>query len=312
MSEPSLPLTGGCNCGAVRFEINAPPVAAAYCHCTRCQRRTGAAALASAWVTPGSVTRHRGRGALRGWAPADGFDEGLLRECGSALFGRRPRTGTIAIVRFGAFDGDPGVRPPPPVRRLRRAVGADPRRRPPALRRAHARITAQLLLSQGPLAGGTVGSTDARHRRETDVRGAEPSPLEPGACARAPCTTACSRSSAPRATAPSPSSPARPPPSRTPRRCRGSRSRICGSRCATASLPGKTIKSAEGVKGDPESRKVTLDRRQRLARQARAHGRVLGPVHPAAAQAHVRARRRQGVGGARLVRGLARQHPARR
>ena len=39
---------------------------------------------------------------------------------------------------------------------------------------------------------------------------------------------------------------------------------------------------------------------------------VLGPVHPAAAQALVRARRRQGVGGARLVRGLARQHPARR
>jgi hypothetical protein len=33
---PDLPLTGGCNCGAVRFEVTAPLVAASYCHCRRC------------------------------------------------------------------------------------------------------------------------------------------------------------------------------------------------------------------------------------------------------------------------------------
>jgi hypothetical protein len=46
--SPMLPLKGGCGCGAVRFEIDAPLVAAAYCHCTRCQRRSGTAAQASA------------------------------------------------------------------------------------------------------------------------------------------------------------------------------------------------------------------------------------------------------------------------
>ena len=30
-----LPLTGGCNCGAVRFEITEPFVGASYCHCTQ-------------------------------------------------------------------------------------------------------------------------------------------------------------------------------------------------------------------------------------------------------------------------------------
>ena len=45
VSEPSLPLTGGCGCGAVRFEITAPLVSAVYCHCTRCQRRSGAGAV---------------------------------------------------------------------------------------------------------------------------------------------------------------------------------------------------------------------------------------------------------------------------
>jgi hypothetical protein len=33
------PLIGGCNCGAVRFEVTEPLVAATHCHCTRCQRR---------------------------------------------------------------------------------------------------------------------------------------------------------------------------------------------------------------------------------------------------------------------------------
>jgi hypothetical protein len=37
-------LTGGCGCGAVRFEVAAPLGPARYCHCTDCQRRTGTAA----------------------------------------------------------------------------------------------------------------------------------------------------------------------------------------------------------------------------------------------------------------------------
>ena len=39
MSE--TPLTGGCNCGAVRFEVTAPLLGASYCHCRRCQHGAG-------------------------------------------------------------------------------------------------------------------------------------------------------------------------------------------------------------------------------------------------------------------------------
>jgi hypothetical protein len=39
-----LPLTGGCLCGGVRYEVSEPLVVAGYCHCARCRRRTGAAA----------------------------------------------------------------------------------------------------------------------------------------------------------------------------------------------------------------------------------------------------------------------------
>ena len=54
MSEPSFPLTGGCGCGAVRFELREPLVSASYCHCTRCRRRTGTAASANGRAAPGS------------------------------------------------------------------------------------------------------------------------------------------------------------------------------------------------------------------------------------------------------------------
>ena len=111
MSEPSLPLTGGCGCGAVRFEITAPLVSAAYCHCTRCQRRSGTAAAASGRLEPGSFRVTAGDEHLHSWAPSGGFEKVFCGECGSAVLGRNPETGEVAIVRLGAVDGDPGVRP---------------------------------------------------------------------------------------------------------------------------------------------------------------------------------------------------------
>jgi hypothetical protein len=45
MSEQTyaLPLTGGCQCGAVRYEITQAPVALYACHCTECRHQSGSA-----------------------------------------------------------------------------------------------------------------------------------------------------------------------------------------------------------------------------------------------------------------------------
>jgi hypothetical protein len=107
---PSSPLTGSCGCGAVRFEIAEPLVAAAYCHCGRCQKRTGTATQASAKVVPGSVTVLEGEDRLRDWWPG-GLAKTFCGECGSHLFAREPESGEIVIVRMAAVDGDPVVRP---------------------------------------------------------------------------------------------------------------------------------------------------------------------------------------------------------
>ncbi len=109
MSE--LPLTGGCGCGAVRFEVTAPLQGANYCHCTRCQRRTGTAASANARPAPGSFKIVQGADHLRAWRPENGFEKLFCGECGSAVFSRDPQDHERVGIRLGGFDTDPGVRP---------------------------------------------------------------------------------------------------------------------------------------------------------------------------------------------------------
>ena len=104
-------LTGRCLCGLVRFEISAPPRSAIYCHCTRCQRRTGTGAAASARLEPGSLTVVAGAEFIRSYQPENGFAKDFCGECGGALWSRDPDDPEAKSVRLGAIDGDPGIRP---------------------------------------------------------------------------------------------------------------------------------------------------------------------------------------------------------
>jgi hypothetical protein len=106
-----LPLTGGCLCGGVRFEVTAPPISAGYCHCTRCQRRTGTAASVSAALKPGSLRVTDGEELVRAYEPGDGWAKVFCSACGSALWSSHPDDHERVSVRLGAFDSDPVVRP---------------------------------------------------------------------------------------------------------------------------------------------------------------------------------------------------------
>jgi hypothetical protein len=98
--------SGGCLCGAVRYECSADPLAFVLCHCKDCQRCTGgpfapvAAVLAEALrVTQGetrrfTVTGEDGGRVFREFCPG----------CGSPLFsGLEARPKTIA-VKAGSMD----------------------------------------------------------------------------------------------------------------------------------------------------------------------------------------------------------------
>ncbi|HEX9415167.1 MAG TPA: GFA family protein [Gaiellaceae bacterium] len=106
-----LPLTGGCLCGGVRFEVSERPVSAGYCHCTRCRRRTGTAASLSARIVPGSLRILSGEELIRSYDPPDGFSKVFCSGCGSQLWSQSQEDPDVISVRFGSFDDDPGIRP---------------------------------------------------------------------------------------------------------------------------------------------------------------------------------------------------------
>ena len=107
-----LPLTGGCLCGGVRFEVTELLVVAGYCHCTRCQRRTGTASSVSARIAPGSLRVVGGEELVRSYDPPEwGFAKVFCSACGSGLWSRSPDDPELISVRLGTFDGDPGIRP---------------------------------------------------------------------------------------------------------------------------------------------------------------------------------------------------------
>jgi hypothetical protein len=41
MANQHIPVTGGCLCGAVRYESREPPTEGYYCHCTMCRKHYG-------------------------------------------------------------------------------------------------------------------------------------------------------------------------------------------------------------------------------------------------------------------------------
>ena len=112
VSAAGLPLRGGCLCGAVRFELGVAPTDAGYCHCTRCQRRTGTAASPQARVDGSSFRLTQGLEMLGAWRhPDGGFEKCFCKRCGAHLFSRNPDDARQMSIRMAAFDEDPGVRP---------------------------------------------------------------------------------------------------------------------------------------------------------------------------------------------------------
>jgi hypothetical protein len=104
------PHTGGCLCGIVRFEVDELGPAS-YCHCTRCQRRTGGACSAQTRIDGSALRLVAGADSLRSFRPEEGFEKLFCSGCGSQLFSRNPAEHSQMSIRLGAFDDDPGVRP---------------------------------------------------------------------------------------------------------------------------------------------------------------------------------------------------------
>lgn len=99
--------TGGCLCGAVRYEVRGPLRDVVNCHCSMCQKLHGAfGAHSKARKVNITITKEDG---LAWFQTSQVARRGFCRECGSSLFWEPfdfDATGIIA----GSLDGPTGLK----------------------------------------------------------------------------------------------------------------------------------------------------------------------------------------------------------
>lgn len=89
---PEFPVQGGCACGAVRYELTAPPFALFACHCADCQTMTGSAFSLAMPVPASALTITRGELAtwMRTAASGRQIPQHVCPTCGTRIYTAPP------------------------------------------------------------------------------------------------------------------------------------------------------------------------------------------------------------------------------
>jgi len=110
-----LPLTGGCVCGAVRYEVTAAPLMMFRCHCRDCQRVTGGAFLPGVLVSSPAFQLTKGELKYHYTPSLAGgqHKRGFCAECGSRITGGEfdQRPGNTIGLTVGSFDDSSWFQP---------------------------------------------------------------------------------------------------------------------------------------------------------------------------------------------------------
>ena len=107
MNVASPRATGGCLCGAVRFEIHGPLRDVVNCHCGQCRRSHGHYAAYSA-AARGDVVVTEG-GGIKWYQSSAIARRGFCTQCGSSLFWE-PADDDHTAVAAGSLDPPTGLK----------------------------------------------------------------------------------------------------------------------------------------------------------------------------------------------------------
>jgi hypothetical protein len=77
-------ITGGCHCGAVRYEVNGEALTHALCHCTDCRRHAGAPMVG--WTMCSQDAVKVTKGALKTYHSSEHGRRQFCAHCGTGLF----------------------------------------------------------------------------------------------------------------------------------------------------------------------------------------------------------------------------------
>lgn len=104
--------TGGCLCGAIRYECTSEMKDMVACHCTDCQKASGAGVSHNAVVTSDSVRIVTGEPRVFEKRVDSGrtLRRSFCGDCGSPLFTQRENTPQVMSIRVGTLDDSSDLR----------------------------------------------------------------------------------------------------------------------------------------------------------------------------------------------------------
>jgi hypothetical protein len=112
MTVMPAPLTGSCLCGEIRYTISIPVTELRACHCTHCQKASGAGGSVNAPVPSSAFALTHGT-PKRFTVTADSgrtLHRYFCGNCGSPIYSQRAATPEMVTVRAGTFDNPDEMR----------------------------------------------------------------------------------------------------------------------------------------------------------------------------------------------------------
>ena len=108
----ATPFTGGCRCGAIRYECSAEPLMTGNCHCRDCQQVSGSAFLANLAVPKDALTL---TGEVKYYkVKADSgntVSHGFCPTCGAPVVAKNSGMPALMFLRAGNLDDPSWFRP---------------------------------------------------------------------------------------------------------------------------------------------------------------------------------------------------------
>ena len=101
MSDAATRVTGGCQCGAVRYALHEQPTGAHICHCRMCQKAFGSFFAPLVGVEKSAFELTRGELAI--FKSSDQTERGFCRSCGTPLTFHYTHSSRIAVA-IGSLD----------------------------------------------------------------------------------------------------------------------------------------------------------------------------------------------------------------
>ncbi|UCE30356.1 MAG: GFA family protein [Burkholderiales bacterium] len=105
-AEGAATMSGGCLCGAIRYRVSERLDRIIACHCTDCQKASGAGASANALVPTEHFTLVQGTPRVFSKIVDSGnlLHRAFCADCGSPIYTRRDHVPEMTVLKVGSLD----------------------------------------------------------------------------------------------------------------------------------------------------------------------------------------------------------------